>query len=65
VFGGIWHHLHGDRWAGKVSREQMGSEERELTSRSVEDLTAERFVDEQLGGVDHTLGLVGDEPRHH
>ena len=65
MFGGIWHHHRGERWAGDLCEQCMSPEERRLIKTPVENLAADRFVGEQLGGVDHTLGLVGDDPRHH
>ena len=53
MFGGIWHHLHGHRWAGNVSR---ASEDTYLDPRhppeSFQDATSERFVEEHLGGIE-------------
>ena len=60
MFGGIWHHLHGHRWAGDFSRDNLSGEERHLVDASPEDLAAERFVEEQLGGVE-PLGLLADD----
>jgi hypothetical protein len=60
VFGGIWHHLHGHRWAGDFSRGNLSPEEKQVVGKSPEDLAAERFVEEQLGGVE-PLGLLPDD----
>jgi hypothetical protein len=63
VFGGIWHHVRGHRWAGEIQRDNLSPEERELTGESIEDLTADRFVAEQLGGIDPDRLLADDTPR--
>jgi len=65
VFGGIWHHLHGHRWAGDISRDNLSDEERQIVGEPVESLTAERFVEEQLGGVEASRLLPDDHPPHH
>jgi hypothetical protein len=64
VFGGIWHHLRGHRWAGELNRDDLSEEERRLTGESVEDLTAEGFVAQQLGGIDPDRLLPDDGEPH-
>jgi hypothetical protein len=63
VFGGVWHHLHGHRWAANLSRQNLSPEERRVTGESVESLTAGRFVEEQLGGIEAERLLPDDHPR--
>jgi hypothetical protein len=63
VFGGIWHHLRGHRWAGDLSRDNLSEEEREVVGRSAEDLAADGFVAQQLGGINPDRLL--DEGREH
>ena len=65
MFGGIWHHVHGHRWAGEISRDNLSPEERRLVGASPEDLAAERFVEEQLGGVEPLSLLPDDHPGQH
>jgi hypothetical protein len=64
VFGGIWHHVHGHRWAGEIWRDNLSAEERHVTGEPVEDLAADEFVEQQLGGIDPARLLPDDHPRH-
>ena len=65
MFGGIWHHLHGHQWAGRVSRDNLSVEERHIVGEPVESLTSERFVEEQLGGIEASRLLPEDHPPQH
>jgi hypothetical protein len=64
VFGGIWHHIHGRRWAGNVSRRAHGRRDDPQAPEDVEDLKTELFVEEHLGGI-HAERLIdtGKPPR--
>jgi hypothetical protein len=65
VFGGIWHHHRGERWAGDLCEQCMSPEERRLVRMPVEDLAVDRFVSEQLGGDVDPVHVIGDEPADH
>ena len=64
MFGGIWHHIHGDGWAGKVSRMARGRRGDPQAPEDIEDLKTELFVEEHLGGI-HADRLIdsGKPPR--
>ena len=46
----------------EAEREQMSPAERHFSEESVEDIAAERFVGEHLGGVDPERLLDDDRP---
>ena len=63
---GLWRRLVGggsDRAVGRESeREQMSSAERHFTGESVDDVQADEFVGEHLGGIEPDRLLGEDEP---
>jgi hypothetical protein len=65
VFGGIWHHHRGERWAGDLCEQCLSPEERRLVRTPVEDLAVDRFVSEQLGGDVDPTHVIGEEPPEH
>ena len=63
---GLWSRLVGretDKAVGRESeREQMSSAERHFTEESVDDIQADGFVGEHLGGIEPDRLLGEDEP---
>jgi hypothetical protein len=63
---GFWDRLMGRRRDAATRREaekeQMSKGERRVVERSVDDLQADEFVEEHLGGIDPSRLLGDDEP---